>query len=94
MFRNRNTKPLTRCDGSNSSSSSSSSSSSGTASVPQGCIEVAEVVLVRLAAGDTLEVKEYVTGEGGALYGLRLCMAASPYKDLPAGLESLMVTHR
>jgi hypothetical protein len=55
---------------------------------------VAEVVLVRLAAGDTLEVTEYVTGEGGALYGLRLCMAASPYKDLPAGLESLMVTHR
>jgi hypothetical protein len=55
---------------------------------------MAEVVLVRLAAGDSLEVKEFVTGEGGAVYGLRFCMAASQYTQLPAGQESLMITHR
>jgi hypothetical protein len=46
------------------------------------------VLLVKLSAGDSLEVKEYLTGEGGAVYGLRLCMAASQYK------ESLIVSHR
>ena len=49
---------------------------------------------MRLTAGDSLEVKEYVTGEGGAVHGLSLCMAASQYKELPVGLESLLVTHR
>ena len=61
---------------------------------PPDCVDTAEVLLVRLTAGDSLEVKEYVTGEGGAVHGLSLCMAASQYKELPVGLESLLVTHR
>lgn len=60
------------------------------------CLNITDTLLVRLAAGDSLDVREYVTAEtGGALYDLQLCLSSSQYrhKDLPAGLESLLVTH-
>eukprot|EP00088_Acartia_fossae_P046223 TRINITY_DN4988_c0_g1_i12.p1 TRINITY_DN4988_c0_g1~~TRINITY_DN4988_c0_g1_i12.p1 ORF type:complete len:337 (-),score=35.20 TRINITY_DN4988_c0_g1_i12:368-1378(-) len=57
------------------------------------CFYMEEILLVNMKSGDTLQVEDLFSKDGGHVYDLRFCMSISDRSKIPGDEESLVVTH-